>query len=55
MGSIQEVGNIDSERFRNGSQSFKARTKHRVVFEAPDRMRGHADPLCKSFLRESQF
>jgi len=51
----QEIGNISSERFRNRPESFEAWAEHRIIFEAPDRVRGDAHPLGESFLRELQL
>jgi hypothetical protein len=54
-GGTQEIGGIHSERFRHGPESFEAGTKHRIIFEAPNRVRSDTNSLGKSFLRKSQL
>ncbi len=54
-GGTQEIGSIHSERFCHGPESFEAGTKHRIIFEAPNRMRSDTNSLGKSFLRKSQL
>jgi len=54
-GGTQEIGGIHSERFCHGPESFEAGTKHRIIFEAPNRMRSDTNSLGKSFLRKSQL